>query len=125
MSLMGPNGPARLTAKVGHKQTFKSVTKSEFAILILWVALPPLLVGGALVWKLKQGVLLQLAFLLLSVALAVAFFLFSPGWLGQYLGLHDVEFLGRRMMWSPLGWICVATAGPLTLLLSLRPKRAP
>lgn len=102
---------------------FEIVTKSEFAILILWVMLPPLLVGGTLMWRLKRGVRTQIAFVLLSVVLTVALSLFGPNWLGRYLGLHDVEFLGRHMMWSPLGWVCAITAWPVAALLLLDKKR--
>lgn len=86
--------------------------------------LPPLLVGGALMWKLKRGIRPQIAFALLSTALAVALFLFGPSWLGRYLGLHDAEILGAHVMWSPLGWICVAATVLLAMLLSFRLKRS-
>jgi hypothetical protein len=101
------------------------MTKSEFAILILWVMLPPLMVGGTLMWKLKRGIRPQIAFVLLSVVLTVALLLLGPNWLGRYLGLHDVEFLGRHMMWSPLGWVCATTAWPVAALLSIHKKRMP
>lgn len=74
-------------------------------------------------WKLKPGIRPQIDFLLLSVALTVTFLLFGPNWLGRYLGLHDVKFLGLHMMWSPLGWVCATTAWPLAALLSLHKKR--
>lgn len=109
----------------GQKQTFEIVTKSEFAILILWVILPPLLVGSTLMWRLQRGVRPQIAFVLLSLVLTVALLLFGPNWLGRYRGLQDVEFLGRRMMWSPLGWVCATTAWPVAALLSLHKKRMP
>lgn len=101
------------------------MTKSEFAILILWVILPPLLVGGTLMWRLQSGLRPQIAFVLLSLALMVALLLFGPNWLGRYLGLHDVEFLGRQTMWSPLGWICAIAAWPVAALLSRRKKLMP
>lgn len=107
----------------GQKQTLEIVTKSEFAILILWVILPPLLVGGALMWRLQRGVRPQIAFVLLSLVLMVALLLFGPNWLGRYLGLHDIEFLGRHMMWAPLGWVCAIAAWPVAALLSRRKKR--
>ncbi len=101
------------------------MTKSEFAILILWVILPPLLVRGTLMWRLQRGVRPQIAFVLLSLVLTVALLLSGPNWLGRYLGLHDVEFLERHMMWSPLGWVCAITAWPVAALLSLHKKRMP
>lgn len=113
------------TPAIGHEQTFEIVTKSEFAILILWVILPPLLVGGTLMWRLQSGVRPQIAFVLLSLALTVALLLFGPNWLGRYLGLHDVEFLGRQMLWSPLGGVCAIAAWPVAALLSRRKKRMP
>eukprot|EP01041_Mallomonas_annulata_P013606 gene13606-28903_t len=76
--------------------------------------LPPLLVGGAMVWRLKRGIRPQIAFVLLSTALAVALFRFAPSWLGRYLGLRDVEILGTFVMWSPLGWICAAATAFMT-----------
>lgn len=109
---------------IGHQQTFESVTKTEFAILALWVMLPPLLVGGAMVWRLKRGIRPQIAFVLLSTALAVALFLFAPSWLGRYLGLRDAEILGVFVMWLPLGWICAAATVLLAILLSFRLKRS-
>lgn len=108
----------------GHWQILKSMTKTEFAILALWVMLPPLLVGGALVWRLKRGIRPQITFALLSTALAVALLLFGPSWLGRYLGLHDAEILGTRVMWSPLGWICAAATLLVVVLLSFRLKRS-
>lgn len=100
------------------------MTKTEFAILALWVMLPPLLVGGAMVWRLKRGIRPQIAFVLLSTALAVALFLFAPSWLGRYLGLRDAEILGTFVMWSPLGWICAAATVLLAILLSFRLRRS-
>lgn len=100
------------------------MTKTEFAILALWVMLPPLLVGGALVWRLKRGIRPQIPFALLSTALAVALLLFGPSWLGRYLGLHVAEILGTHVMWSPLGWICAAATLLVVVLLSFRLKRS-
>ena len=122
----GSNGSdcvPRRRAEFGQKQTLEIVTKSEFAILILWVILPPLLVGGALMWRLQRGVRPQIAFVLLSLVLMVALLLFGPNWLGRYLGLHDIEFLERHMMWAPLGWVCAIAAWPVAALLSRRKKR--
>jgi hypothetical protein len=76
-------------------------------------------------WRFERGVRPQVALVLLSVVLTVAVLLFGPNWLGRYLGLHDVEFLGRHMIWSPLGWVCVTTAWPVAALLTLRKKRVP
>jgi len=101
------------------------MTKSEFAILILWVMLPPLLVGGILMWRLKRGIRPQIAFVLLSVIMTVALLLLGPNWLGPCIGLRDVEFLERHMMWSPLGWVCAATAWLVAALLSLHKKGCP
>jgi hypothetical protein len=113
------------TSATGQEQTFEILTKSEFAFLVFWVILPPLLVGGTLMWRLQSGLRPQIAFVLLSLALMVALSLFGPNWLGRYLGLHDVEFLGRQTMWSPLGWICAIAAWPVAAIPSRRKKRMP
>ena len=87
--------------------------------------LPPLLVGGTLMWKLRRGTRPQIEFVLLSAALAVALLLLGPNWLSPYLRLNDFELLGRHMMWSPLGWVCAITAWPLPAYPSPHKKRLP
>ena len=102
----------------------------EFALLLLWVLLPPFLIGLALLvllpsrrprgWRLVAAVLVLL---LVSVVVAFLLVAFGPSGVGRYIGVRDIEFLGARTMWAPFAFIAVALAFPAALWWGTRETR--
>ena len=98
------------------------MTGLEFGIIVLWIVLPPLLLGSLLLWRFMRGVAPQITFLLLFLLVAAATFIFAPGSLGRYLGVHDIHIMGRTLLLSPIGFVSAFISWPLAALLSVRPK---
>lgn len=93
------------------------MTYVEFIVLVLWVMVPPWLVGAVLLWRCRRAIWPQLAFLLLTMSIAASAFLFAPHWIGRLLGLHHVGVMGREVLLSPLGWVSALLAWPLSVHL--------
>ncbi len=93
---------------------------NEFALLLLWLLLPPFVLGVAALAFLPmrqrpRGRRLFASALVLLVVAALAAFLFvavGPSWLGHYVGVRDIELLGARTMWAPFAFAAVALAFP-------------
>ena len=103
----------------------------EFAFILLWILLPPFLIGLALLallplrrrprgWRLVTAALVLLLFSGLAALLLVAF---VPGEIGRYVGIHDIKLLGVRTMWAPFAFIAVALAFPVALWWGMRETR--
>lgn len=91
------------------------MTSSEFIVLVLWVMVPPWLVGALLLWRTKRGISSQLAFLLFTPSIAGAAFFFAPQWMGRVLGLHDVSVMGGTLILSPVGLVSALLGWPLAV----------
>lgn len=93
---------------------------NEFAAVLLWVLLPPLLIGMlALAWltarRRPRGWRLATSALVLpvlSVFLAFLLVAFGPNWLGRYGGVKDLHILGAHITWAPFAFVAVALAFP-------------
>lgn len=95
------------------------MTGLEFAMVMAWVLLPPLLLAtGVLAYVHRRnadrtlrrtvgGVLLLVA---LSACIALGLVTFGPAQLGRYIGFRDIP-----IMWAPLAFIAVALALPLAI----------
>jgi hypothetical protein len=94
---------------------------TEFALVLLWVLVPPLVLGIALlvafsVRNRRSGKrrLWSAAFLLIVFAFAfsLAFVAFGPAWLGRHIGIRDIQVFGAQTMWAPFAFISIALAFP-------------
>ncbi len=107
-----------------------TIHATELALLGLWLLLPPLGLGLALLAALhgrlgrriglhpwRAGLLL----VALGIAIAVAFVLIGPAWLARYLAVRDVAILGWRTLWAPFAFGSVAVAFPLAVWLGRGP----
>ena len=94
------------------------MTGFEFSVLILWVMVPPWLLGAFLLWHFKRGVLPQAAFLLLTLSIAGATLVFAPQWLSRLLGVHDLSIMGISLLFSPLGLVSAFLAWLLASLFT-------
>ena len=103
----------------------------EFAFVLLWILLPPFLIGLALLvllplrrrprgWRLVTA---ALVLLLVAGLVAVLLIAFGPSELGGYVGIRDIELLGARTMWAPFAFIAVALAFPAALWWGTRETR--
>ena len=95
------------------------MTGLEFAMIMVWVLVPPLLLAtGVLVLVHRRnadrtlrrtagGVLLLVV---LSACIALGLVIFGPTQLGRYIGIRDVP-----IMWAPLAFIAVALVLPVAM----------
>ena len=93
------------------------MTGGEFIVLALWVMLLPWLLGAVLLWRFRRGISAQVAFLLLTLSVAIAAFFLAPSGISRLLGVHDVDVMGRPLMLSPLGLVSALLAWPFAALL--------
>ena len=102
---------------------------TEFVLVFAWLVLLPVAVGLALLrlWHLRGpkprttrfwGV--AIVFILTTAAIAFAFVVAGPSWLGQHIGVQDVVIFGFSTMWAPFAYVAAALALPLAGWLSQR-----
>lgn len=93
----------------------------EFALVLLWVLAPPLLLGVSLLVALEacssrsgKRRLWSAALLLvvLAILISVALVAFGPDWLGHHIGIRDIQVFGAQTMWAPFAFIAAALAFP-------------
>lgn len=102
------------------------MTRFEFVVVMVWLLLPPLLVGMGILGVLhrkssgrKVGETIRACGVLavISLCIEVGLFVVSPHDWGRYLGIRDTPVL-----WAPIGVIAVCTALSITILwLSRKP----
>ena len=92
---------------------------SEFAIILMWLLLPPAMLGVLGLFLVhrrcqstfKHCVLACGLLLALSILIALAMVAFGPKSLGSHIGIQDTPF-----MWAPFAFISVAIAFPFITL---------
>ena len=77
------------------------MTGSEFALILAWVLLPP--------------VVLALILVVASACISLAMMFSSPLGLGSYIGIRDTP-----VMWAPFAFIAVALALPIAIWWAAR-----
>ena len=105
-----------------------TVTPSEFAIIIVWVLLPPVLLAtavliglhrknaGRLVGRTVGAVLILVV---ASVCIALGLVVAGPPSLGRFIGIRDAP-----IMWTPFAFISVAIALPFAIWWASRGSRS-
>jgi hypothetical protein len=95
---------------------------SEFSLVFAWLILLPVLVGLALLWlwhssgqtpRTRRFWVTAVMFILIMAAIALAFVVAGPPWLGHYIGVKDVVIFGFSTMWAPFAYVAAALAVPL------------
>ena len=94
---------------------------TEFALVIFWVLMPPLILGVALLvtffrFSGRNGMrrMWSAAILLVVLAIIISLVLLAlgPDWLGHYLGIRDIQVSGAKTIWAPFAFISTALAFP-------------
>ena len=89
----------------------------EFAFVLVWLLLPPLVLASAALVLLRRGRARRTVsqtmgavtiLVVVSFALAFAFVAWGPPGLGPSLGMRD-----EPVMWAPFAFIAVALAFPI------------